>query len=282
MTAPDIVYLVGDTGTHHDELRYSLRSVAVNMPHTQVWIIGHKPEWVRNVQWVPTAQVSSNKYVNTLRNWNAALHHPGIADNFVLFNDDFYCMTPGKPATPMHRGTISGMLSALKYKTTRNGDYLHQINTCREYLIGRGLDEPLSYELHIPMPFHKPTAADILTTLPHEPTTYGYVKRSIYGNLANIGGNQMQDVRPLRHGYWTWDWLSSNDDSFKPGLRTRLYLEHRFPKPCPYEDPATAPHTRTTALICTNPERDGGRIKLFKAGDPRIPDLISTGTWQPV
>jgi hypothetical protein len=243
-----------------------------------VWIVGHKPEWVRNVNHVPTIQASRNKYVNATLNWRTALHHPGIADNIVLMNDDFYAMTPGLPATPKHRGTIRQMLDKAKWHNRRNSDYLAQINTCLTYLEDRGVTAPLSYELHIPLPVHRPTAANILATLPDEPDRYGYVKRSIYGNLAGIGGTRMDDPRPLRFGYWEWDWISSNDDSFKPGLKTRVYLEHRFPEPCYYEDARTAPRTKTQAFVNTAPE-GGGRIKVLEPTDPKARVLLDSGAW---
>jgi hypothetical protein len=104
------------------------------------------------------------------------------------------------------------------------------------------------------MPIDKALFADIMRGYDLDDLMVGVAKRSLYGNLANIGGTRTDDPRPVRHGYWEWDWISSNDDTFKPGLKTRLYLEHRFPEPCYYEDARTAPRTTTRAFVNTAPE----------------------------
>ena len=277
---PDLVWLVGPGSDYHPELRYSLRSAAANLPHHTAWIVGHQPSWVRNTRHIPTAQLSRNKYLNTAGNWRTALEHPDISDTFVLMNDDFYAMTPGLLPTPKHRGTITDMLDSVRFRTRSTSDYLHQIYRCGQYLEHEhGITNPLSYELHIPLPVNKPTALTILNTLPDEPDRYGYVKRSTYGNLAHIGGDQMPDVRPLRPGYWDWDWISSNDNSFKPGLKTRVYLEHRFPTPCHYEDRNTAPTTSTVAYVNTAGD---GRLRVLQPGDPKAHELVGTGVWRAV
>ena len=53
-TAMDLVYVVRDGA--NPELRYSLRSVAVNLPHDRVWIVGHVPAWITGCETVPTVQ----------------------------------------------------------------------------------------------------------------------------------------------------------------------------------------------------------------------------------
>lgn len=284
---PDLVYLVGPGSDHHPELRWSLRSVAANMPHADVWIVGHKPSWVTNVNWIPTAQVSRNKYVNTLRNWHTALHHPHVSNKFVLMNDDFYAMHPGKPAEVRTRGTMTDVLASVGGVTTRNGDYWHQVDTCRRYLIERGITTPMSYELHVPLPVDKQAAAEVVSTLPAEPHTYGYSQRSTYGNLANIGGEPMRDVRPIRQSlaWWEWPWLSSRENQFTAGSKDPIpaFLWHRFPTPGPYEDPATAPKPPSTTLwIYTDTTASRPRIKLTRGMDDVARRLVDSGVWRAV
>jgi hypothetical protein len=182
----DVVYIVGPGSEHHPELRYSLRSIAANLPHDRVWIFGHKPEWVRNVEHVPTVQASRSKYVNALGNLLTALRRPDVSPTFYLFNDDFYAMRKGLRPTPKHRGTIREVIASVRSKTTRTSDYLYGNQLTDDHLRGLGIDEPLSYELHVPLPMVKADAAEILGRYDVDDHMAGVGKRSLYGNLAAI------------------------------------------------------------------------------------------------
>lgn len=279
MSVRDVVYIVGPDSDHMPELRYSLRSVAANLPHRNIVIVGHCPTWVRNVTHVPTVQSSRVKYRNAVRNILAACDRDDVSDTFTLFNDDFYAMRPALPAPVAHRGTLHDMLNVqLRGKNQRNNDYVHGLALAKEHLESIGVNDPLSYELHSPLPIDKARFADIVRGYDLDDLMVGVAKRSLYGNLAGIGGTRMDDPRPLRFGYWEWDWISSNDDSFRPGLKTRTYLEHRFPEPCYYEDARTAPRTKTRAFVNTAPE-GGGRIKVLESGSPKGRALLDSGAW---
>ena len=58
----DIVYVVGEN-ERNESLKYSLRSLK-NIPHDDVYIIGHKPAWVKNVKYVNRIQRVRNKFQN--------------------------------------------------------------------------------------------------------------------------------------------------------------------------------------------------------------------------
>lgn len=278
-----MVYLVRD-GDHNPELRYSLRSIAANLPHATVWIVGYKPTWVRSVQHIPTGQ-GRHKYLNALNNFRRAVRCPDVAENFVLMNDDFFAMHPGLVPQPEHAGTLRGLLKAARYTSGKpSRDYLWQLDQADLWLRSQGVDEPLSYDqLHTPMPIHRPTAQTIIDErLPLDESTYGYNQRSVYGNLAGIGGVEGRKTRPIRHGYWTWEWLSTNDRVFQQGPVGR-FLEHRFPRPCQYEDRASAPWTKTRAWLNTDrPEHGGGRIRILRPGDPKGDALDASPHWMAV
>ena len=277
----DVVYIVGPGSDYHPELRYSLRSVAANLPHRQVWIVGHKPSWVTNVNWVPTAQPSRVKYRNSLRNLIIACQQDDLTTTFTLFNDDFYAMHPGRHAPVAHRGTLTEMLRAAKYRTRKTSDYLHALHLVRTHLQDeRGITDPLSYELHVPMPINKTKFLNVIDGYEHDDMMVGVAKRSLYGNLAGIGGDKMKDPRPVAPGFWNWDWISSNDESFKPGLITRTFIEHAFPTRCQYEDKTTAPRTTTRAWVNTGLLKPGAmRIRTAQPGSSLAERLDDEPTW---
>lgn len=281
---PDVAYIIGPGNNHNPELRYSLRSVAANLPHRNIVIVGHKPAWVTNVTHIPTMQASRIKYGNALRNMLAFCENDQLTPTVTFFNDDFYAMHHGQPAPIQHRGTIHDMLNRqLTHKNRLNNDYLEGMRQAQHHLQQLGIDQPLSYELHQPMPINRAMFHSILVAYDPDLLMPGVAKRSLYGNLANIGGTPTPDPRPIRHGYWTWPWISTNDNGFKPGLPARILMEHRFPQPCQYETPG-APTTTTTAFINTAPkEQGGGRYKIIQPGDrDTIRKLARHPSWQPV
>lgn len=83
----DIVYVVRE-GEKNDNLRYSLRSLK-NIPHDDVYIIGHKPEWVKNVKYINRMQRVRNKFQNISRNMWLATKTSSISDDFIYMDDDF-------------------------------------------------------------------------------------------------------------------------------------------------------------------------------------------------
>lgn len=277
MKKPDLLYIIGPGGEPYDELRYSLRSVAANLPHRDIVIVGNKPDWVRGVEHVPTAQVSRSKYRNALTNLVTGCQLDHLTETVVLMNDDFYAMSPGTPAPVAHRGTIRDMLTQqVTDKNRRNVDYIWALGKAREHLEQEGIDEPLSYELHMPMPIHRRTLLDIAGRYNPDDKLIGVAKRSLYGNLAGVGGLQTTDTRPIRRGFWDWHWLATADRDFRQVYHD--YLRHKFPDPCYYEDARTAPRTRTRCWISTE-NTGGSRLKIHPDRAPQTADLDADPQW---
>jgi hypothetical protein len=224
----DIVYVVRD-GDENEELRFSLRSL-VNLPHDQVWIVGHKPSWVTGVEHLPTFQAGT-KYENSTQNLLAACDHPDVADEFALMNDDIYVVKPLKAVPVFHRGPVAELVA---YYRRKQGPYLEGMQATAGLLAGWGFSDPLSYELHMPLPVVKAAMADVLRRgIGHTPVLH---KRTLYGNVMGIGGELTQDCkirRPLDASQAiTGPFLSTKDSTFRYARRR---LERMFPFPSPYE-----------------------------------------------
>lgn len=229
----DVVYVVR-AAEHNEELRFSLRSL-VNLPHEKVWIAGHKPAWVSEaVGHIPTVQ-RGTKYANTTANLVAACRHPEVSERFALFNDDFFVMSPLASLPVYHRGPLREVEEDL---TRRGyGAYLTGMRQTRALLSRLGIDDPLSYELHVPLPMTKAgflAAMEAAEASPPPPRILH--KRTLYGNHAGVGGEFLRDCKianlgrePSRVGLF----LSTTERSFTGGVGR--FIQRVFPEPSPYE-----------------------------------------------
>lgn len=222
----DVVYLVRP-GDDNEELRYSLRSL-VNLPHGRVWIAGHKPPWVTGVGHIATDQ-RGRKWANARRNLTAAIEHPDMPATFVLFNDDFYVIESTEEVPVLHRGTVADSIAVMRRDVGLSG-YVRGLAATNRLLGRRGFAAPLCYSLHVPLPVDK---AGMREALRITSNAERYHLRTIYGNLAGIGGTLADDCkarsgRPVPVG----PFLSSSDSTFH---MVSDELARRFPDPSPYE-----------------------------------------------
>lgn len=232
MAEYDLVVPVRE-GAANTQLRYALRSWAANLPHRRVWLIGYRPPWAADVGHVPTRQTGT-KYANTTAAVRAAIEHPDITDRFILCNDDFFVMTAQPAELPVyHRGPVEDVEAY--YATRGNGAYLRGLRETRDLLVGLGHPDPLSYELHVPLPVDKAGMLAALEAGRHLDVLH---KRTAYGVLAGIGGEYMADVKILRRGPRAFDagspYLSTMPDSFAHG-HVGLHIRRAFPQACRYE-----------------------------------------------
>lgn len=196
MTALDIVYMV-KASEANEPLRHSLRSLA-NLPHGRVWLVGYKPRWVRNVEYIPTLQ-RGRKHNNTWRNWVAMAGSTELPERWVLFNDDFYVTRPVGEIPNLNRGGLDAAITWLR--TVRSDHYRVRMEATRRALRRAQRPEPFySYELHAPMvmerAIHTESVRWLLANRVASPD--GMAKRSFYGNWAQAGGESVADVKIQR------------------------------------------------------------------------------------
>lgn len=192
----DVVYVCEAT-ERNEELRHSLRSL-VNLPHGRVWLVGYKPRWARNVEYIPTSQRSS-KHINTWRNWQAIAAAPELPDQFVLFNDDFYITRPIETVPGLHRGLLADSIEL--YRQKRLAQTLARATATQGMLRRAGRDGELySYELHAPMMIDRAALAEAVAWVEHNHrgAVTQISKRTLYGNWARAGGVGVRDVKVQR------------------------------------------------------------------------------------
>ena len=180
----DFVYIC--RSGENEELRYSIRSVIYSFPDAKVWIVGGKPEWYKG-NYVPVEQ-NHNKYTNALNNLTTLCKTEQISNNFILMNDDFFIIKKIDKIDYFHGGLLSGKID--KYvKITGSSLYIKKLIQTNTRLNERGINKPLDYELHTPMPMERDKLLTIIKKYP------SCLWRSMYGNIFEVGGSQMQDVK---------------------------------------------------------------------------------------
>lgn len=218
----------------NEELRYSIRSVLASFPDAAIWVVGGKPSWYSGnfiaVRRNPSVYDTVNK------NLEALVTCPDISEEFVLMNDDFFITQKIDSIDMYHAGKMSDMIDRIETMcTTYNMDrfYLNKVQRTSNFIKKRyKIDDPINYELHMPMVMEKAKLKPLLGL----PSLW----RSTYGNLYDVGGTQSGDVKVYGSGnYKSFDYLntpfryaSSNDDSFES---MKPWLHDLFPNPSKHE-----------------------------------------------
>lgn len=227
----DAVYFVRP-GDNNEELRWSLRSLT-NVPHRDVWIVGHKPPWVRNVGHLPVAAPGNRtKWLQAVVALTEACRSGEIPDRFQLWNDDFFAL---KPTTipHWHKGPVEDYSRYGRVATNWKAGMQETVNLLHSW----GIDRVLDYELHVPMIIDKQLMAEALSRA----ALHGLAalqRRTLYGNLHQIGGTLADDV-----GFGNQRgvpapgqvWVATNDNSFGTG-EVGHHIRALFPDPSPYEE----------------------------------------------
>lgn len=218
-------------GDDNDELRFSLRSLQANMPEAEsVWIVGHKPPWVKGVQFIPGNRWPT-KERNVYDNVRLICDHPDMPPGVVVMNDDFIALQPAVPEMA-YRSTLASHIDSLRTRGPWRTSLVHT----RDWLTEQGINGLLSYELHRPFPIVTKLMAQVLEEAAHVDPAVPPQWRTLYGNRWACAGRLDTDGKvyggssPVPSG----PWLSTTDVSFQqPRVLNRL--RSTFPKPSRWE-----------------------------------------------
>jgi hypothetical protein len=180
----DFVYICKDG--NNEELRYSIRSVVESFPDSKIWVVGGKPTWYTG-NYIEVNQ-NLSKYRNAIENLKAVCNSEDISDRFVLMNDDFYIIKNIDSIKDYHGGPLLEKIN-LYQKLNSNSNYTRKLAATYKKIKSLGIENPLDYELHVPMVMEKEKLKQTLQN------NYQFLWRSIYGNVFNVGGEQMEDVK---------------------------------------------------------------------------------------
>lgn len=226
----DVVYIcrAGD----NEELRYSIRSVVSNLPHDNLWIVGQKPDWYTG-KFIDIAPMSS-KYATARNNLKRLALSNEISEDFILMNDDFFILNKIDILPVMRGKTLKEKI--IQYESlTKETSYTRSLESTMNW-IKKYIDvDPVDYELHVPMAM---TRSGLLKSL-----RCPWFWRSAYGNIFNIGGIEIEDVKVYDTDSKLYkksfdinnktDFISSDDTSFDVVYES--ILKDKFPNRSQYE-----------------------------------------------
>jgi len=227
----DFVYICkpGD----NEELRYSIRSVLYSFPDANIWLVGGKPSWYSG-NYIHVDQ-KHHKYANAINNLHAICDSNEISEEFVLMNDDFFIIKKIDKIDQFYNGLLSTKIDRYT-QITGSSMYIKKLIMTRIRLVDCGIENPLDYELHIPMVMEKEKLKNIILKYP------SCLWRSMYGNIYNVGGSEMEDVKIYvnkKHSARSNEitehstFLSTEDQAF--GLAFNKVLNKMFKDPTIYE-----------------------------------------------
>lgn len=222
----DYVYICrsGD----NDELRYSLRSIEENMPEGRVWVVGHRPNWYIG-DFIPVSDIGG-KFDNIINCIKVVSKNKDISENFILMNDDFFALKKINDMPILHGGLLKDKIERYKEQMMAS-KYIKLLELTYKQLLGNNIKDPIDYDIHVPMIMNKEKLRESIDV--------AYFPRSAYGNLANIGGTKIKDVKMYGSAKIdqrnSLDFISTEDGSFI-SLRDS-FLKHKFSKTGKLENP---------------------------------------------
>lgn len=244
----DLVYIVKHSD-RNDDLKYSLRSIEKFCNYRKVWIIGYKPKWVQNVEYVETQQTGT-KWQNSMLNWETACKTEGISDNFILMNDDFIAIRPIYDMVNDINACLTSInLQAEKYSHRRASKWQTGFVLARDLLMALNIQTRFNMEAHIPFLVNKENYLKMLKLpeIQQFDNTKVLHKRSIYYNLYYNNSikqpRRIKDVKIALHRdlsdlYLSENWISVFDDVIGNVLkfpRINDFLRKLFPDKCSFE-----------------------------------------------
>lgn len=212
----------------NEELRYTLRGLAAFADPGRVVLVGGPvPRWVNpGTVEVVSRRPIGNKHHTTSSHLAFAAEHLDLSDPWVYANDDMFALRPVAEIRTYHSGPIRQVVERWRGKRS---PYFLAMEQTASALRKDGYDDPLCYELHLPLPVRSEPLLEALAlarryglAMPH--------KRSIYGAVAGAGGEYASDVK--RHPRVGDAWCSSSDATFR---QIEPVLRYLLPNPCEFE-----------------------------------------------
>jgi hypothetical protein len=230
----DFVYILGRGSRWHDgELMFSLRSLCKFVPHRRVIVVGAKPSWLGNVLHIPAVDDQAGKLQNAIQKIRIACQLPGLTDEFVLMNDDFFFLKEHDEIITFTNGTLKKM--ELDHKT-QAGYYFAAIQSTLELLRRSGIDEPLNYEHHRPMLINKTNFLKAIDAIDWQDNLYLF--RSIYGNTFKVPSLEKKDCKIFSaNNLSRFDGgdIISTDNPVVLSKKFRDWIKAKFPTKSKYE-----------------------------------------------
>lgn len=135
------------------ELKYCLRSIEKHLSgYGEIFLIGHKPNWVKNVQHIPATDEDRTwwKEWNIYRKILLACEDPRVSEDFLFMNDDHFLL----------KDFVAGEFpyywdGGLDDQTKREDQYGATVRNTHDLLKSLGIESPKHCDVHTPCLYNK-------------------------------------------------------------------------------------------------------------------------------
>ena len=225
----DVVYPVKVLPNDNSELRYSLRSVARNLPHRNIWVIGGDISWLSSEVGRIPANDPGKAFANVNHKLMWAVESPFVSDPFIFMMDDVFVM---KKVRRVPYYAIGKTLLDRLRKYDRYGSYAKDLQEARDILWYEKQSE-IDFEAHGPILFKKAGLKQILRKYPSS----GH-RRSLYCNFYKKRPTYTDDFKVYRatdEPDGSLPYLSSAVESWRDDSKLYQLITGTFSTPCQYE-----------------------------------------------
>lgn len=231
----DVLYVVGKGSSwDHNELRFSLRSVARNFPHDRVIVSGHCPLWLsKEVVRLHYNDPGRERGRNSLSKALWALESGKVGERFALFCDDFYILKPWTCDAMRYVGHLKDRVKKARSTRPAGEQWRKMIEATMKTCEAMGLPDPLDFGAHHPFVMERDKATEALRHSLSLPVAVDV--NTLY--CAMFGGDVMK-VKQAKLPTWSGP-PQGEVYSSKPEIERlkafRNWVGSEFPDPCPYE-----------------------------------------------
>lgn len=232
----DVVIPLNDRSTQRNlELRYCLRSIQKHLTGIgNIFLIGHKPDWVRNVIHIPAEDDPRNRFRdrNIMNKMIIGCEDKRVSKDFQMVHDDHFLLSDYEAGTfpYYHCGPM----------VPGEGQYAQTKQNTLSLFCGTN-DVINNYDTHCPILFNKER---FMRSVPMADWSkwYGYCMKTLYCIMNGIEGEYMDDIKirlpltaeEIKQQLQGRNWFSIGDRCFAPGGMADV-LQELYPEPSKYE-----------------------------------------------
>lgn len=140
----DIVIPYRNSENDDEELRYALRSIDKYYEHDRIFIVGQKPKWLKNVEFIPCEDFPQRE--SSIVNKILLACENGVSEKFVRWDDDHFALQPIEEIKYWYKNNLKEWS---EYKTVRGFYKDTVLNTISKFGEGNYFD------IHVPIVFER-------------------------------------------------------------------------------------------------------------------------------
>lgn len=234
-----------------------------------VYIVGEKPDWLKNVIHIPFPDsYNNNKDANMINKLIIASLHDSISTEYIRMMDDVIFLKPIE-----EKFFNYPIISSLNEETVDSkfyGDWIKKLKTTRELLKINGKTS-YNYDSHMPVKYNKQKFIDTMLRYPYG-EGLGVTLDTLYFNqnlepyhYTNINkfavglGNKIT-LQEIKKATQDKSIMNFNDYGLNDDLKQFLF--DRFPNPSKYETISNLKYSNKDQIIAEDVVKKGGMQQI--------------------